>query len=173
MSGPARSPRTLFLPKRLALVLVLPLVAPLAVGCASSSSSDPSSEPPAPSATTTDTTSTPTVSCEADPRIDTYVANLEKTSTAGMKVTLVSSDPAPPIRGTNNWSLKVENAPGEITVVPFMPDHGHGTSVKPTVEAAGPGAWNVKNLYFFMPGVWRVTIASGTDNTQFFFCVAG
>ncbi len=167
MTRSARSPSTLFVLKRLIFALSAPV---LTISCASSGGSDPDPAP-APTATTVDPATT--VSCQNDARVDTYVANLAKTSTAGMKVTLVSSDPAPPIRGTNNWSLKVENAPGDITVTPYMPDHGHGTSVKPTIEAAGPGAWNVKNLYFFMPGVWRVTIASGTDSAQFFFCVAG
>lgn len=151
-------------------VKLLLAVSALVVGCSSNSTG---TDTPTPAPTTTDTSTTPTVSCENDPRVDTYVANIEKTSPSGMRVTLVSSDPAPPIRGTNNWVLRVENAPSDITVTPFMPDHGHGTSVKPTLESTGAGSWNIKNLYFFMPGVWRITVSSGTDSAQFFFCVAG
>jgi hypothetical protein len=120
----------------------------------------------------------PTVSCDSDPRVDTYVANLVKSSAAGMKVTLVASDPAPPIRGTNDWTLKVVDATGmpvtsDVTIVPFMPDHGHGTSVKPTLLPQPDGSWKVDNLYFFMPGVWRITVTHASDSVQFFFCVEG
>src|SRR5438270_5475269 len=76
----------------------------------------------------------PVVSCDGDPRVDTYVANLAKKSQAGMQVMLVASDPAPPIVGNNTWTLKVTDAGGapvtaDVTVATWMPDHGHTASV--------------------------------------------
>jgi hypothetical protein len=122
----------------------------------------------------------PTVSCQSDPRVDTYVANLSKASPSGqLKVALVSSDPAPPIRGTNTWTVKVTDAGGnpvanaDLTVTPFMPDHGHGTTIKAAITPKGDGNYEIQPLYLFMPGVWRVTIALGKDSVEFFFCVAG
>lgn len=125
------------------------------------------------------------VTCQNDGRVDTYVANLAKASPSGaVKVTLVSSDPGPPVRGTNAWVLKITDGAGApisnaaLTVTPFMPDHGHGTSVKPTVTAGADGRYDVANVYLFMPGVWRVTVgvptaAGGSDTATFFFCIAG
>lgn len=126
------------------------------------------------------------VTCQSDPRVEPYVANLQKKSPSGaLVVTLVSSDPGPPIRGTNQWILEVTDGAGvplssaAVSVVPFMPDHGHGTSVKPTVTAEADGRYRVANVYFFMPGVWRVTVsipqgdAGATESAAFFFCVAG
>ena len=122
----------------------------------------------------------PTVTCQNDSRVDTYVANLTKTSSSGqMKVTLVASDPAPPVRGNNTWSVKVTDGAGgavngaSLAVTPFMPDHGHGTSVKAAINAKGDGVYEITPLYLFMPGVWKITIANGTDSVDFFFCVAG
>ncbi len=124
------------------------------------------------------------VTCQNDGRVDTYVANLSKASPSGaVKVTLVSSDPGPPGRGTNAWVLKVTDGAGApisnaaLAVTPFMPDHGHGTSVKPTITAGPDGRYDIVNVYLFMPGVWRVTVAvpgaGGTETATFFFCVAG
>jgi hypothetical protein len=122
----------------------------------------------------------PTVTCQGDPRVDTYVANFTKASASGqMKVTLVSSDPAPPEKGTNTWKVKITDGGGNpvsnapLAVSTFMPDHGHTSSVKPSAVAGPDGTYDLSNLYFFMPGVWRVTIANGAESVEFFFCVAG
>jgi hypothetical protein len=104
---------------------------------------------------------------------------VKKSASGQLQVTLVSSDPAPPIRGTNNWVIKTADGGGQpignatLTITPFMPDHGHGTSVVPTITSKGDGSYEVDNLYFFMPGVWRITIANGAESVQYFFCVPG
>jgi hypothetical protein len=126
------------------------------------------------------------VSCQSDPRVDTYVANLAKRSSGGTFTgTLVASDPAPPAIGTNTWTLRIDDANGQplanatVDVKPFMPDHGHGTSIRPVVTAGpAPGTYQVTPLYLFMPGVWRVTVSvqvgtAPADTVDFFFCVAG
>ncbi len=122
------------------------------------------------------------VDCANDPRVTIYAANLTVTSTGGgMKFVLVSSDPAPPARGTDTWALRVTDASGQplpglsLSVLPFMPDHGHGSSVTPQVTSNGGGSYTVANIYFFMPGVWRITFtsASPTDSAVFTFCVPG
>ncbi len=150
----------------------------LVAACTSSTGTTPSD-----AGTQADTA--PTVTCEKDPRVDTYAANLTKTSASGAtKVTLVSSDPAPPIRGTNTWVVKLTDGGGaplaneELAVDLFMPDHGHGSSVKPTITSNGDGTYKLESVYLFMPGVWRITIsrnadAAPTDAVQFFFCIAG
>ena len=152
------------------------LVALAAAGCTSSSGSGSGTDS---GASGLDGSDSGTVSCANDPRVDTYVANLVKKSASGkMQVTLVASDPAPPIRGTNAWTMKITDDTGaavtsDVTVVPFMPDHGHGTSVTPTPTAQPDGSWKIDNLYFFMPGVWRVTITHAGDSVEYLFCVAG
>lgn len=133
------------------------------------------------------------VSCEKDPRIDGYVANLTKMATSGQwKVTLLQSDPGPPIKGINNWMVKVEDAAGNpmsnaaLAATPCMPDHGHGTSVHAVVTPQSNGTTAVMPLYLFMAGVWRVSFtidandpvlmsscASPVDPVNFFFCIEG
>jgi hypothetical protein len=126
------------------------------------------------------------VTCQSDPRVDTYVANLTKASTSGaLKVTLVSSDPAPPAKGSNTWIIRAADGSGApmtnapLTVTPFMPDHGHGSSVVATITPQADGSYNVAPLYLFMPGVWRITFtlpatdAGAAQSVDFFFCISG
>ncbi|HTQ05039.1 MAG TPA: FixH family protein [Polyangiaceae bacterium] len=129
-----------------------------------------------------------TVSCADDPRVDTYTAKLVKPGDKGvLSFELTESDPAPPAKGANTWTLTITDADGNamngtLAVDLFMPDHGHGTSVPPVVsfdDAAG--TYTVKPVYLFMPGVWRITLdyfAEPTDKKPldeaiFYFCVEG
>ena len=139
----------------------------LAAGCGSSSSAPDAGD---------------VVNCQTDPRVFAYAPNLAvKSSTSAMTFTLVQSDPAPPARGNDVWTMHVTDAAGQplsnlsLTVLPFMPDHGHGTSVNPSVSVKGAGNYSVSPLYFFMPGVWRIrfTPAGSSDTTDFWFCIPG
>ena len=122
------------------------------------------------------------VNCQNDPRVSTYAANMTVTSKAGtMKMALVS-DPAPPARGNDTWSLHVTNSSGTalpglaLSVSTLMPDHGHGSPTIPTITDKGGGDYTVTPLYLFMPGVWHIwffTAAAPTDTVDFFFCVQG
>ncbi len=123
------------------------------------------------------------VGCATDTRGMTYAANMELASKEGrLKLVLVSSDPAPPTKGNNNWVLKVTDAAGApvsgatLDVKPFMPDHGHGTSIVPTITAAGD-AFKIDNVNLFMAGLWQVTITvsagSSSDFAVFAFCIPG
>jgi hypothetical protein len=124
------------------------------------------------------------ISCSTDVRAQVYTANMVQMGAAGtFKFVLVQADPSPPSKGTNVWSLRVTDASqnavsgATIDVVPFMPDHGHGTSVTPVVTPAADGGYTISSLYLFMPGIWRVTInvESGAvkDSAMFFFCIEG
>jgi hypothetical protein len=101
--------------------------------------------------------------CAQDKRADVYMPGMVKMGT-DVEVKLLDSNPAPPIKGTNDWRIEVDDASGHpmdgatIKVVPFMPDHGHGTSVTPTIAPLGQGDYSVSSVYLFMPGLWQVTI---------------
>jgi hypothetical protein len=126
-----------------------------------------------------------TINCAADPRVRPYAANMVVPSTGGtLKFMLVASTPAPPIRGVNTWTLRVNNAADQpltgldIAVATLMPDHGHTSSVKPAVTQNADGTYKVANLDLFMPGVWKVTFTTtppggARDSVDFLFCVAG
>jgi hypothetical protein len=126
------------------------------------------------------------IGCMNEPQVDVYQPNLTKTSADGtLQVVLVSADPIPPAQGTNTWTIRVEDATGTplqgatITVTPFMPEHGHGTSVVPVVTANADASYTVSSLYLFMAGLWRVTFtvtpedAASPASVAFFFCVQG
>ena len=53
------------------------------------------------------------VSCDDDPRVDTYTAHLAKTGVAGLKFEIQSSDPAPPAKGGDTFVLKITDADGQ------------------------------------------------------------
>lgn len=70
--------------------------------------------------------------------------------------------PQPPERGMNAAEYRVTAASGEaidglqLTVVPWMPDMGHGTSLTPQISARGAGVYVVDNLSLFMAGRWQL-----------------
>ncbi len=129
------------------------------------------------------------VSCTDDSRVDHYTANLKKAGQKGVYTFQLSqSDPAPPAKGSNAFVLKITGADGmalggEMRVSLKMPDHGHGTSVKPEVTFdSSTSSYSVTPLYLFMAGVWRIQFDAyaadpdagpPTDTAVFFFCVEG
>ena len=78
----------------------------------------------------------------------------------------------PPPRGTCTVEFVVTDAAGapkdglDVTLVPWMPAHGHGASVKPTIVAKGNGRYVATNVDFFMPGQWelRTSFSPGDDH---------
>jgi hypothetical protein len=133
------------------------------------------------------------VSCVDDSRVDTYTAKLAKPGELGvLSFELVSSTPAPPAKGPNTFEVVVTDADGaplagRLGVELVMPDHGHGTQVPPVVTLnADASSYQIKPVYLFMPGVWRVeldyygdsaddaaTDAVPVDQATFFFCIEG
>ncbi len=120
--------------------------------------------------------------CSDDPLAEMYLPNMKKTGTAGMfTFELVGSDPGPPIKGNNSWTVKITDASGSavtdavLKITPWMPlPVGHGTSVHAKATLAGD-AYTVAPLYLFMGGVWQVTIAAkagkNSDSAMFRFCI--
>jgi YtkA-like len=124
-------------------------------------------------------------SCDTETRAVAYTPNLSRVSPSGaFSAVLVASDPGPPAKGTDTWTVRILDQGGapldglEMTALPFMPDHGHGTSVKAVVSPLGGGTYTVAPLYLYMPGYWEVTLnlktAAGTkDSVMFPICIPG
>lgn len=128
---------------------------------------------------------TQSAACAADTRKDIYIAGLSKLTASGaLKIELMDATPAPPQKQSNAMVLKLVDAAGApvdgatLSVTPFMPDHGHGSSVKPTVMPMGAGVYAVSNVYLPMPGLWRLTVTVQMPNVAaqdaaFQFCIDG
>jgi len=104
-----------------------------------------------------------------------FGANPDQTvaSDSGALTVAVRYAPDPPTAGEDAAQLTFTDAGGapvgglDLTVVPWMPAHGHGTSVDPTVTETTPGVFLASPLYLFMPGTWelRMTIGGTVDDT--------
>jgi hypothetical protein len=123
-----------------------------------------------------------TVNCQNDSRVFTYTPNLSVAAPSGMKYILVQSNPAPPARGLDTWTLKVTDAAGtpqpglSVQIRTIMPEHGHGSSTTPIITNQGGGNYLVSQLNLFMAGVWKITFSNSpafTDSVDFWFCVPG
>jgi hypothetical protein len=162
----------------------------------SSSSGAPS--PPAEGGGTTDDTDAgdtdgDIVSCATDPLAQTYTANMQKTGSL-FTFDLVSSTPAPPVKGYVTLVVKLADLMGNpvpnasVTyVVPYMPRHGHGSPLTPTVTANADGTFTVDSVFLFMPGLWEFKIHAAVggeatdcskdpamcDEVDYYFCVNG
>ncbi|MFO0591026.1 MAG: FixH family protein [Polyangiaceae bacterium] len=84
---------------------------------------------------------------------------------AGKLVIEVRTAPTqPPGRGLTDVELRVATPAGapvdglELTALPWMPDMGHGASVKPSVAPDGDGRYLVTNVEMFMPGRWELRL---------------
>ena len=168
------------LPRASTALLALPFALPLVLaGC---DKGDDSSDDHAHSHETGDTGEQP-ADCTAETRDDEFMIGLSKTGTTAT-VTLVAADPVPPILGDNSWTLAITDAGGEpitdaqiTTVMPMMPDHGHGTSVAAEVTATdNPAEFVVSPVNLFMAGLWEITLDldlgdGATDQVVFAFCV--
>jgi len=91
---------------------------------------------------------------------DAYLTVMSKSGTLSVEV---RTSPQPPQRGTIGVELVVANAGDAalrdgltVDLVPWMPAHGHGTSVVPTVDAKGQGRYELANVDLFMPGHWEL-----------------
>ncbi len=84
------------------------------------------------------------------------------TSNAGLYQLSVFTDPQPPVRGVLSARLVLTDPKGapagglQLTVTPWMPQHGHGSSVEPQVSEPEPGTYQVTNLYLPMAGIWQL-----------------
>ena len=127
-----------------------------------------------------------TATCAQDTRALQYVPNLMQAGMNGLiSVTLISSNPGPPIKGNNDWSIRIADSAGNpvtgatIDVTPFMPDHGHGTPIKVGVTPmTSGGTYLLSPVNLFMAGLWQVTIRvttadSKSDFVVFSFCIEG
>jgi hypothetical protein len=155
--------------------LLLLLVVAFAVGCSGGSSTPDAGASPSDAGS---------VGCETDSRVLAYVPGVSVVDTAGDRTyALEQGSPSPPARGDNTWQVKVTDSSGQplanlpLGAAAFMPDHGHGSSVVPQVTPNADGTYSVGPLYFFMPGVWRVTLSDvdggAAQNGVFFFCIEG
>jgi hypothetical protein len=122
--------------------------------------------------------------CAGDPRGDVFTQGITKAGFGNrLQVRLVTAQPGPPIKGVNTWTVEVDDMlgvaqPGAmIKVSTFMPDHQHSSPVAAVVTARPTtGQYQVDPLYFFMAGLWQITLdvttsAGVNDAAMFSFCV--
>jgi len=124
------------------------LACALLVGCSASST-------PAPGATTFATTPIGAV-----------------TSTSGARTVTVFPATSGVVQGIDTVEFVVTDATTgapvdglTLGIVPWMPAMGHGSSVVPSVEPAGDGAYVATNVVLFMPGTWELRTSLGTADS--------
>lgn len=84
---------------------------------------------------------------------------------------LVERTPAEPTKGINHMRIELTDERGEpvvgavLTVEPWMPAHGHGTTVVGAQELAD-GIYEVDDLYFNMGGHWEVRLHMSAGEQQ-------
>lgn len=96
------------------------------------------------------------------------------TSASGMlQVEARTLDGEAPLRGVNAFDIEIARADSgepladaQVTLTPWMPAMGHGTSVKPAMTAVGEGHYHAQQVYLFMPGLWelRISIAGSVQD---------
>ncbi len=138
------------------------LAAGLAAGCGPAESTGGAGG----QSSTSSSTGAPTeAACAKDPRVAAYAVGVEAKSIDGaLTVHFLSASPSPPVKGNNTWTVQLLDGQGKpingatIVTKAFMPDHGHGSSIKPQATAKGTdGTYEITPVTLFMPGVWQIT----------------
>jgi hypothetical protein len=98
-----------------------------------------------------------------DPALPPMWAALSvQTSVAGAWQVSVWTSPQPAVQGVNDVIYRVTDQSGApvddlaLQVVPWMPAHGHGTSVPTTVTGKTDGYYLIKPVYLYMSGRWEL-----------------
>ena len=114
--------------------------------------------------------------CDTETRATPYTKGMQVTSVDGTRIVkLLESKPGPPVKGTNTWTVEVDDATTgtpldglPITVAPYMPDHLHGTTPVGVTPAgppaglpAGSGTYTLDPMYLYMSGFWQVKMNFG------------
>jgi len=94
-------------------------------------------------------------------------------SSSGQLTIAIRWSPDVPLRGSDAAQLTFLDAVGnpvdglDLSIVPWMPAHGHGTSAQPLITTTAPGVQVATPLYLFMSGEWqlRMTITGAMDDT--------
>jgi hypothetical protein len=95
------------------------------------------------------------------------------TSSSGQLSIGIRWSPDVPIKGSDAAELTFRDAAGDlvdglaVSMVPWMPAHGHGTSIDPIMMSSSPGVQIATPLYLFMSGEWqlRMTITGALDDS--------
>ena len=123
--------------------------------------------------------------CTTEPRAVAAVPGLVVGAPGSMSATLESLQPTVVKKGPNTWQIRLTDGAGaalagaSVKAVPFMPDHGHGPTVKVGVQDLGDGSYVLTPLYLFMAGYWEITVTAvsadrQSDGTMMFpVCVPG
>ncbi len=128
------------------------------------------------------------VGCVNDPRVNltAFPGTVAADAPATVQLALLTADPPVPLAGENTWTFALRNADGSavtepagtvITADAFMPDHGHPSSLVPSVTLQPDGTWRLERVYLTMAGVWRITLKiaqpTATQTAVIYVCVAG
>lgn len=72
------------------------------------------------------------------------------------------TSPQPPERGLLSVQYRITDAGGTpldgltLTVIPWMPAMGHGSSTVPTIETKGNGLYVLRDVNLYMAGLWEL-----------------
>ncbi|HVR60480.1 MAG TPA: hypothetical protein VMU50_01200 [Polyangia bacterium] len=81
----------------------------------------------------------------------------------------VRTAPQPARKGVNWAEYRITSDSGvpatglSLDVLPWMPAHGHGTTLRPTVSESVGRVYTIENLLFFMSGHWELRTRFGAD----------
>ncbi|MEW5847705.1 MAG: FixH family protein [Myxococcota bacterium] len=118
---------------------------------------------------------------------DDAMAGLARRADGGaVQVRIQRMTPEPAEKGDNTWILRVETPAtttpvggAQVTLKPFMPQHGHGTNPAdfPGTEST-TGEYQVGPFNLFMPGRWELNVHVTPDGgaeeiITFHACIEG
>lgn len=88
-----------------------------------------------------------------------------------LTMSFVEGEPAVPVVGNNSWLFRLEvdgralsDVAADITVTPFMPDHGHGTPTLVRISEEEKGNYRFEPVHTRMAGYWEIFVDIETES---------
>ena len=117
--------------------------------------------------------------CSADPALPSDVADAGPEAVALsdgqlLQMVVYTTPDQPPTRGLSTVIMHVTDAKTgapqdglQVAALPWMPAHGHGTTIKTAIEAKGGGTYVISRVNMFMGGKWDLRLSfSGSVNDR-------
>jgi hypothetical protein len=103
-----------------------------------------------------------------------FMLGMSKTTPSGaVTVAIVAAEPAPPLKGTNSWTVQLSGASSEpitgasVSFSGRMPLHRHGLTALPLTRELDGGRYEIQPIILFMPQLWELSVVvTRNDDTE-------
>jgi len=96
---------------------------------------------------------------------EAFELGMSKTTPSGaVTVAIVAANPAPPLTGSNSWTVELRTENDEpitgasVSFAGRMPLHRHGLNALPLIRELDGGRYEIQPIILYMPQLWELSV---------------